>query len=118
VRRWTGSPSSGTSGNDRRSGNLLDLALIFFRSQSFSQAWVTCKSWVLFDSPGSEPLALSWLGLAAILLLVHWLNYRRFFAQWWRQGPDWAFACGLGLAVALIITLVPTTTQPFIYFQF
>ncbi len=94
------------------------LALIFFRSQNFSQAWITCRSCLLFDSPGTGQIALSWLFLAALLLLIHWITYRRFFAEWWRRGPDWTFACGLGLAAALIYTLVPTTTQPFIYFQF
>jgi alginate O-acetyltransferase complex protein AlgI len=94
------------------------LTLIFFRAQSFSQAWITCRSCLLFESPGTEQLALSWLCLAALLLLVHWISYRRFVTEWWRRGPDWAFACGLGLVVALIMTLVPTTTQPFIYFQF
>jgi hypothetical protein len=73
---------------------------------------------VLFHSPGSEPLALSWLAFAAALLLVHWLFHRRFCAEWWRRGPDWAFACVFGLVAALIFTLIPTSTQPFIYFQF
>jgi alginate O-acetyltransferase complex protein AlgI len=94
------------------------LAWIFFRAETFEQAWIISKAWLLFQSPGTELPAFSWLGLAALLLLLHWMFHLRFFAEWWRQGPGWAFAIGFGLAAALVMTLVPTNPQPFIYFQF
>jgi len=94
------------------------MALVFFRSQDFSQAWVTCKSCLLFDSTGTGQIAISWLFPAVLLLLIHWITYRRVFAEWWRRGPDWAFACGMGLTTALILACMPASTQPFIYFQF
>jgi len=43
---------------------------------------------------------------------------RRVFSGPIERLPDWAFATGYGLALALIAPWIATDFQPFIYFQF
>jgi hypothetical protein len=73
---------------------------------------------VLFSGSGSDELGAWKLGLFAVLAFLHWLNARGTFANWWRRGPDPAFALAYGGAVAFVLVFVPTNYTPFIYFQF
>jgi len=50
--------------------------------------------------------------------VVHWLNARGTFANWWRRGPDQAFAAAYGCTAAIVLLFVPPHYTPFIYFQF
>jgi alginate O-acetyltransferase complex protein AlgI len=52
------------------------------------------------------------------LALVHWLNFRRVFATWWRRLPAPLFALGYGCLSELILLFMPVKYAPFIYFQF
>ena len=56
--------------------------------------------------------------LIAGLALVHWLNFRRVFSDWWRRCPELAFAVGYGALAAIALFFVPVRYSPFIYFQF
>jgi hypothetical protein len=52
------------------------------------------------------------------LALVHWMNYKRIFAAWWRRLPQPAFAAAYGGGWAIVLLFTPAQYVPFIYFQF
>jgi alginate O-acetyltransferase complex protein AlgI len=100
---------------------------------------VTLGGWVLFrslDLPGAGsylagmlpgtaaslgaalPFASLWWAGLAVFAAVHVAMSRRLFAQPVERLPDWAFAAGYGLALALVAPWIATDFQPFIYFQF
>jgi D-alanyl-lipoteichoic acid acyltransferase DltB (MBOAT superfamily) len=97
-------------------------AWIFFRAQSFGDAFILLKGFVLFQASGEwvlEPTLFAWI---AVLAVVHWLNSHRTLRRLgdWidTRVPDPAFAAGYGIATALALAFVPLRTAPFIYFQF
>jgi alginate O-acetyltransferase complex protein AlgI len=94
------------------------VAWIFFRAGSLERAVVTLRSFVLFNSPGVEEFSASLLLLVVALAVVHWLNFRGVFRDWWRRVPAPAFAAGYGCAAAVVLLFVPPRYAPFIYFQF
>ncbi|MEO0457546.1 MAG: MBOAT family O-acyltransferase [Cyanobacteria bacterium P01_A01_bin.114] len=91
---------------------------IFFRADSFTNAMTVAKSFVLLQSPGSQQLNLGFFGVFALLALLHWL----FANPRWKSGlmqlPDQLFSVGYGFAIAALLTIMPTSYSPFIYFQF
>ena len=104
---------------------------IFFRAQpvidakthavkmsGFEVAWTTLKSFVLFQKNGNREFdsACWWLLLA--LAVIHYLAYRKVFATWWRQIPDWLYGFLLGVGLAVALYFVPAQYKAFIYFQF
>ncbi len=94
------------------------VAWIFFRAVDLAHALPALKSFVLFRSPGAEDLGAWMLWIVAALAIIHWLNYRGWFAKWWRSVPIPAFAVGYGCAAALAVLFIPPRYTPFIYFQF
>ena len=94
------------------------LAWIFFRSTDLQHAGAALKSFVFFQSHGRQNLAPAGLFVAAVLLLIHWLNSRDVFAQWWRRIPAPLFAAGYGCTAAIVLLFIPAKYTPFIYFQF
>jgi alginate O-acetyltransferase complex protein AlgI len=94
------------------------VAWIFFRAVDLPHAFVALQSFVLLRSPGAEDLGAWMLWIVAALALVHWLNWRGWFAQWWRRLPAPAFAAGYGCAAAVVLLFIPPHYAPFIYFQF
>jgi alginate O-acetyltransferase complex protein AlgI len=94
------------------------VAWIFFRAVDLPHAFVALQSFVLFRSPGAEDLGAWMLWIVAALAIVHWLNWRGWFAQWWRRIPAPAFAAGYGCAAAVVLLFIPPHYAPFIYFQF
>ncbi len=97
-------------------------AWIFFRAQSFEDAYVILRGFVLFESPGEWTLAPSLLVLVAGLAAVHWLSSRRALTRLgtWieNRAPAPVFATSYGAAVALALGFLPLRAAPFIYFQF
>ena len=94
------------------------LTWIFFRAQSFADAAVLGRAFLLFHSPGPRALDPALLGLAALLLAVHLLSAGRRVEEAVERLPDWAFAGGYGAAAALVAFFLPLRTDAFIYFQF
>ncbi len=94
------------------------VAWIFFRAVDLKRAGVILKSFVLFKKGGSEDLGGWMLFLVLGLAVIHWLNFRGVFADWWRRAPDLLFAAGYGCAAATVLLFIPARYTPFIYFQF
>jgi alginate O-acetyltransferase complex protein AlgI len=94
------------------------LCWAWFRAPSFSTALAASKALLLFHGAGSAQFApwLAWLFLA--LAVVHWLNWKRLFSNWWRPFPAPAFALGYGATFALALLFVPQHYSAFIYFRF
>ena len=94
------------------------LAWIFFRAVDLEHAFPALRSFVLFQSPGTEDLGAWMLWIVLALAVVHWLNSRGTFANWWRRGSDPVFAAGYGCTAAVVLLFIPPHYTPFIYFQF
>jgi alginate O-acetyltransferase complex protein AlgI len=94
------------------------IAWILFRSPDLHHAAVALRSFVLWQSDGTQSLQPARLLLVLFLLIIHWLNWRGAFAQWWRRVPAPAFAAGYGCTAAIVLLFIPPQYAPFIYFQF
>jgi alginate O-acetyltransferase complex protein AlgI len=94
------------------------VAWIFFRAVDLGHAVTALRSFVLFQSPGTQDLGAGMLLIVAALAVVHWLNSLGRFSEWWRRLPIPLFAAGYGCAAAVVILFVPPHYSPFIYFQF
>ena len=94
------------------------LCWVWFRAPDFRTAVTVSRALLFFQGGGRERLA-PWLwGLFAGLAVVHWLNWKRVFATWWRRGADWVFATGYGAAFAVALLFAPQHYSAFIYFRF
>jgi hypothetical protein len=94
------------------------LTWIFFRAPGFKPAIQTVRSFVLFRSPGSADFGTRCLVAFAILVVIHWVAYRRWLHAWWTKVPAWQFAAFCGVLLASALPWTPLRYQPFIYFQF
>jgi hypothetical protein len=94
------------------------VAWIFFRAQDLNSAGTILKQFTLFHGGGNEHFH-RWLLLVIVaLVVVHWLNSRRWFAESWRRWPGQVFAAAYGCTFAVVLLFVPPHYTPFIYFQF
>lgn len=91
---------------------------IFFRSTDLKHAGVIAKSFVFWQSPGTDDLGLRMIWIVILLGVVHRLNAHRVFSSWWRRPPAPVFAAGYGCAFAVVLLFIPPHYAPFIYFQF
>jgi hypothetical protein len=94
------------------------VAWIFFRAQSFSDAIVICRAFVLWQSPGTKTFPIVLVAVLAALAAVHVLARTLARRVPWRRAPVWAFAPAWGLSFSLAVACVPLEHRPFIYFQF
>lgn len=91
---------------------------IFFRSLELHKALVVMHHFVLLQRGGPKTLDLRLWWLLGGLALMHWLNYKRVFANWWRRLPQPIFAAAYGAGWAVVVLFIPAQYVPFIYFQF
>jgi alginate O-acetyltransferase complex protein AlgI len=96
----------------------VSVAWIFFRAADLKHATPALRSFVLFQSAGTEDLGGWMLWIVAAFAIVHWLNSLGWFSQWWRRVPAPIFAAGYGCAFAIVLLFIPPRYAPFIYFQF
>jgi len=94
------------------------ITMIFFRSGDLGRAGPVLRSFVLFSDNGVEQLGAWKLWIVFALAVIHWLNSRGTFSNWWRRGPDPVFAAAYGCAAATVLLFIPQHYTPFIYFQF
>jgi alginate O-acetyltransferase complex protein AlgI len=94
------------------------LTWIFFRAQSFADAAVLARAFLLFQSPGPRTLEPALLFLVVVLVAVHRLSASNRLEEAVERLPDWAFAGAYGTAAALAVFFLPLRTEAFIYFQF
>jgi alginate O-acetyltransferase complex protein AlgI len=94
------------------------VAWIFFRSTDLQRAGAALRGFVLFMSQGAQSLGDWKLLIVVGLGIIHWLNSRGTFSNWWRRGPDALFAAGYGCTAAVVLLFIPAKYAPFIYFQF
>ncbi len=99
--------------------HLVGLAWIFFRSQTFGDAWAMLSGLTRWDRAPSIPAGLAAVAIAAGLTSQLLDNQRR--EAWW-QAFNRMPAPAQGLLAALVLTIVlalgPLGVAPFIYFQF
>lgn len=99
--------------------HLVCLAWIFFRAESFSQAW-TLLSQLFVASEWHRVSALPAYGLWLIPLLV----LLQIPAAYWRWreymivGPGWIYTLVVSLTGVTLVLFAPQAAAPFIYFQF
>jgi len=94
------------------------LAVIFFRAVNLPDALLAARGFALFRSAGPQDLGAWMLWIVVALGIVHWLNFRGVFSNWWRRGSDPVFSVGYGCAAATVLLFIPPHYTPFIYFQF
>ena len=96
------------------------LCWVFFRAPDLSAAASVLRPFCFLHATGATRMSgeRNWILLFAVLALVHWLTYRRWFAGAWERMPAWAFPAVYGLAVGVALLFVPQHYAPFIYFQF
>ncbi|HSP46401.1 MAG TPA: MBOAT family O-acyltransferase, partial [Chthoniobacterales bacterium] len=96
----------------------LCITLAFFRAGDLHRVGAALRGLVLFRSDGVEPLGRWKLLVVLALLIIHWLNSRGTFANWWRRSSDPVFASAYGCAMGTVLLFIPPHYTPFIYFQF
>jgi alginate O-acetyltransferase complex protein AlgI len=94
------------------------VAWIFFRAHDLNSAGTILKQFTLFHGGGNEHFHRWLLLVIVILVFIHWLNSRRWFAESWRRLPAPVFAAAYGCSFAVVLLFVPSHYTPFIYFQF
>ena len=69
---------------------------------------------------GKLPPSLDWCAVVLVLGAAHWVIFRHKAALKRRveSSLDWVFYPALGVATALLLSLTPAKSAPFIYFQF
>jgi alginate O-acetyltransferase complex protein AlgI len=94
------------------------IAWIFFRAVDMEQAIVIFKSFVFFNSPGTQELGIHLLGIFILLAIAHFAAYKGLWREWWYKFPDWIFAAWYGFAFSVILLFIAPNYSAFIYFQF
>ena len=94
------------------------IAWIFFRAVDLEKSITIFKSFVFFNSPGSEELGIHLLGIFMILAIAHFTTYKGLWREWWQKFPDWIFAAWYGFAFSVILLFIAPNYSAFIYFQF
>lgn len=101
---------------------LVCLSWVFFRSQSFSQAWSILAAMVALSSQpatltlGSSSLVLT-LGVMLSILALHWCLREQTLETLLPRIPWWSVSLGLAFMLYAIATL-HGQDRSFIYFQF
>lgn len=91
---------------------------IFFRASDFSLAVEIVRSFVLFDAAGTQQLSYGLVYVLLGLAFVHWLGYKKIFSNVWKRLSAPAFAAIFGLSIPVVLALMSTSYNAFIYFQF
>jgi alginate O-acetyltransferase complex protein AlgI len=94
------------------------LCWIFFRAVGFEDAANVARAFLGLGAGGKHGLGSDALWLLPLLGCAHWIAYHGGARSLWRRMPEWTFAGTYALLCALSLTLVPASSQPFIYFQF
>jgi alginate O-acetyltransferase complex protein AlgI len=125
-RWWTRRPNHRQASDVGRIGTMLltfwfvCLCWIFFRAPDFTTAWEVTQRFVLPVGGPSEGLVWYALVVAGIAAMVHVWAYanREALTRWWSELSPVSMAATTGLAIPVILSVVPPVTAPFIYFQF
>lgn len=94
------------------------LGWIFFRAESFADAWTVLRACAFLGAGGDQRLDPRLLLLIAALAVLHAHVGRNGLGLWWQRIPGWAFSLALAALVALTLAVLPFDAKPFIYFQF
>jgi alginate O-acetyltransferase complex protein AlgI len=97
---------------------LVCLGWILFRAHDLERAWVTVRSWLLFEDFGTSTVDPWWWVVIAGFALAHLAGARGFRVEAAARCPRWSFALAYGVAVAVVLLFVQVDVQPFLYFQF
>ena len=93
---------------------------IVFRAVSWDTAMEMFRIFFFLDRGGPRQVDPAWMLVFMAFFLVHTGLFFGLLQRWGSRifKSDLAFAAGLGLATALVLTLMAVDYQPFIYFQF
>lgn len=98
--------------------NLICICWILFRASTFSSAWLITKHYLFLGAAGVAGIPGWLIALPPVLLLGQLLMRRMRFQERVLALPLPAFGLFYGVAVAVILSLLPLGYRPFIYFQF
>ena len=93
-------------------------SLIVFRPNGFKETLIALRAFFTFRSPGDELLHSSFVYVFPLLVLVHWVAYKRLLAPLWDAVPRWACYLVIGAGFGLAFQFAAKDYQPFLYFQF
>lgn len=91
---------------------------IFFRASDFSAAMTIVRSFVLFQTSGTQQLSNMLAVLMIVLAVVHWLGYKKVLVGFWSKLPTPAFIGLYSALVPIVLACMSTSYNAFIYFQF
>lgn len=96
----------------------VNLAWIFFRAPTLEESLAMAKTYLIWDSAGTQSLpAITWpliFGLGLLHIVSHRINLGAIIANI----PANRFALTTGALAAVALAFVPLGYRPFIYFQF
>lgn len=96
----------------------VNLAWIFFRASTLSDALAIARTYLTFSSEGTQTLpAIVWPFIIAIGVF-HFISYRIKLSDMLAKMSPTTFALTTGALAALALSFVPLGYRPFIYFQF
>ncbi|MEO1406403.1 MAG: MBOAT family protein [Pseudomonadota bacterium] len=94
------------------------LAWIFFRAPNLSDSLAMAKTYLTFQSAGTEQLPIAVWPLIFLLAAVHAIGYPMQANDRLAKLSPVSFTIFLGVASAVALSFVPLGYRPFIYFQF
>ena len=92
--------------------------LVFFRSQTFSDAWAVTTGLVSAQQANPASIGPSYAFWFVLLLAVHWISRRTEPDRQATRVPVRIFAFAFGVLFAIALGFVRMEYRPFIYFQF
>lgn len=92
--------------------------LIFFRAQTWPDAWEICRAFLAFQSEGVQQLSPWLVAWFAPLAVAHWVAWKFDLVERAERLGGAAYAAALGIGVALALSFVRLEYRPFVYFQF
>lgn len=101
---------------------LICISWVFFRAQSFSQAWeILSAMFMLSSQPATLSMSLLSLatvfGIMILMLGLHWCCRDQTLESIVQRVPWWSISVGMAM-MAYAITTLPGEDRSFIYFQF
>jgi D-alanyl-lipoteichoic acid acyltransferase DltB (MBOAT superfamily) len=96
----------------------VNLAWIFFRAGTLEQSLDMAKTYLTWQSVGTETLPIPVWPILGALGLIHWLSNRVDANEEFTKLSPNTFALAFGAMAAVALAFVPLGYRPFIYFQF
>ena len=91
---------------------------IFFRASDFSTAMTVVKSFVFWQSSGTQQLSYILGYLIICLGIIHWVGHKKVFSGFWDKLSTPVFIGLYSFLLPFVLACMSTSYNAFIYFQF